>query len=213
MEKQCSRCKETKDINDFYKDKNKKSGYHSCCKLCDKIYSSNNKEKIKEYKKKYDTENKDKKTIHSREWKRKNKDRINKERKERRKTNIHIKFAHCFQSRIRFAMKASGNTKSASTMELIGCTAEFFKKYIESKFTKGMTYENHGNGGWHIDHILPIASFDLSDPEQQKICFHYTNMQPLWATTEIVMQHGENSNYIGNLEKQNKIDKGNKNDN
>jgi len=65
---------------------------------------------------------------------------------------------------------------------------------------KGMTWENRGKGGWHIDHVLPYASFDLSDPEQQKICFHYTNLQPLWATTAIAMSYGEGSEYVGNIE-------------
>ncbi len=44
-----------------------------------------------------------------------------------------------------------------------------------------MTWENHGRHGWHIDHIIPCAAFDLTDPEQQKKCFHYTNYQPLYT--------------------------------
>ena len=68
-----------------------------------------------------------------------------------------------------------------------------------------MTWENRGKEGWHLDHIVPCAYFDLSDLSQQKICFHYTNIQPLWATTEVAIKYGENKNYIGNLEKQHKI--------
>ena len=44
-----------------------------------------------------------------------------------------------------------------------------------------MTWENHGIGGWHVDHIRPCADFNLLDPEQQRQCFHFTNLQPLWA--------------------------------
>jgi hypothetical protein len=74
-----------------------------------------------------------------------------------------------------------GLKKSHSIMELTGCTLEFLRGYLESRFLADMTWENYGKFGWHIDHIRPCASFDLSDPEQQKICFHYTNLQPLWA--------------------------------
>jgi hypothetical protein len=58
--------------------------------------------------------------------------------------------------------------------------------YLESHFKTGMTWENHGKFGWHIDHIIPCASFDLTDLEQQKKCFHYTNFQPLWWRENIL---------------------------
>ena len=74
-----------------------------------------------------------------------------------------------------------GINKSASTQELLGCSVDEFVSYLESKFTDGMTWENRGRSGWHIDHIRPCATFDLTDPEQQRQCFHYTNLQPLWA--------------------------------
>jgi hypothetical protein len=73
----------------------------------------------------------------------------------------------------------SGNNKSASTEALIGCSYDAFAKHIESQFADGMTWENRCE--WHIDHIIPCAAFDLNDPEQQRQCFHYTNMRPLWA--------------------------------
>ena len=71
--------------------------------------------------------------------------------------------------------------KSDSTMNLLGCTIQEAREYLEKQFKEGMTWENHGHETWHIDHIIPCASFDLTDPEQQKKCFHYTNLQPLWA--------------------------------
>ena len=66
-------------------------------------------------------------------------------------------------------------------MELIGCSKEELIKHLESQFIEGMTWENWSLNGWHIDHIRPISSFDLSDPAQAKECFHYSNLQPLWA--------------------------------
>lgn len=69
--------------------------------------------------------------------------------------------------------------KSAHTMELVGCPIPFLVEYIEKQFVEGMSWSNYGK--WHIDHIKPCASFDLAEEEQQKQCFHYTNLQPLWA--------------------------------
>ncbi len=73
--------------------------------------------------------------------------------------------------------------KHGNTMELTGCTTELLMTYIESKFTDGMNWENYGK--WHIDHIVPCASFDLENPEEQKKCFHWSNLQPLWAEDNI----------------------------
>jgi hypothetical protein len=67
-------------------------------------------------------------------------------------------------------------------MELIGCTKDELRTYLEGLFLEGMTWENYGKrGGWQIDHIKPCASFDLTNQDQQKECFHYSNLQPLWA--------------------------------
>jgi len=65
-------------------------------------------------------------------------------------------------------------------MDLIGASPSFVMGYLEAKFTEGMTWENYGHG-WHVDHILPCCSFDLTKEEEQKKCFHYSNLQPLWA--------------------------------
>jgi len=75
--------------------------------------------------------------------------------------------------------KRNGATKSAKTEDLLGCSIIEAKNHIEKLFTDGMSWENINE--WHIDHKRPCASFDLTDPEQQKECFHYTNLQPLWA--------------------------------
>ena len=69
--------------------------------------------------------------------------------------------------------------KSKQTLELLGCNIEEFKKYLEFKFTKGMSWDKMHL--IHIDHIKPCAAFDLTNPEEQAKCFHYTNLQPLWA--------------------------------
>ena len=73
----------------------------------------------------------------------------------------------------------------STNVDIIGCTIEEFKNYIESKFRDGMTWENYGPKGWHIDHIKPYKLFNLLDPEEQKKCCHYTNLQPLWWNENI----------------------------
>lgn len=89
------------------------------------------------------------------------------------------KLSNRMRQRICKALK--GIAKSQETLNILGCSFDELKKYIESKFKDGMTWDNYGYRGWHVDHIKPCASFDLSDPKQQEECFHYTNLQPLWA--------------------------------
>jgi len=89
------------------------------------------------------------------------------------------------QNMIRSGFMEKGS-KCDKTMNLVGCTAEELIRYLEAKFKPGMTWDNWGVTGWHIDHCRPLASFpNLSDPEQQREAFHYTNLQPLWAKENI----------------------------
>ena len=86
---------------------------------------------------------------------------------------------HAMVQRLRSRMYRAIKHKSASTQELIGCSWEFLMDYLEALFQPGMTWQNRNL--WHIDHIKPLASFNLTDPEQQRLACHYTNLQPLWA--------------------------------
>lgn len=89
-------------------------------------------------------------------------------------------FSICSRLRTRLhnALRTAGATKAARTMELVGCGALFLRAYIEARFLPGMTWENRNL--WHVDHRIPCAEFDLTEPAQQRQCFHYTNLQPLW---------------------------------
>ena len=73
--------------------------------------------------------------------------------------------------------------KSKSTETLVGCSFEDLKAHLESQFKDGMNWENYGQ--WHVDHIRPCVSFDLAKKSEQLECFHYTNLQPLWAEENI----------------------------
>lgn len=95
----------------------------------------------------------------------------------RLKNDPGFRIRKCLATRIYHAVK--GNSKSANTIKLLGCSIEEFLTYLERKFEKSMTFRNYGD--WHVDHIIPCALFDLTKPEEQKACFHFENLQPMWA--------------------------------
>jgi len=147
-------------------------------------YANNNKESIKARKRKTYIKNREKACIQAKVHRIKNKEYYKSYFKNyvpmKRKTDLNFKLIANLRSRIWIAVKK--NTKGEGTKELLGCTVAFLKEYLESKFTEGMTWGNYGRGGktWQIDHIKPCASFDMSIGKEQKKCFHYTNLQPLW---------------------------------
>ena len=97
----------------------------------------------------------------------------------KRKTDPIFKLTENLRRRTRQAITDGYGTKAFKTKELLGCSFEHLKEHIEAQFTEGMSWDLLGK--IHLDHIRPVSSFDLTDPEQQKACFHYTNLQPLWA--------------------------------
>ena len=123
------------------------------------------------------------KAAHQR-WCAANRDSINAYEKQRKENDPAWRIRRNLSSRIREVIRVfKGAKKAAKTMDLLGCTRAELIVWLERRFKPGMTWENYG--AWHVDHRLPCASFDLSDPEQQRRCFHYTNLQPLWAGENI----------------------------
>lgn len=104
-------------------------------------------------------------------------------RSKRRREQLEVRITGALRNRLCDCIR--GKNRSAKTMELLGCNVEFLMEHIASQFQPGMSWSNWGHKTWHIDHIRPCASFDLTDPEQQRQCFHYTNLQPLWAADNI----------------------------
>jgi hypothetical protein len=111
-------------------------------------------------------------------------------------TNIQTKLSHSLRCRLNNSLKDS----KISAKKLLGCNIKEYKQHIESQLKPEMNWNNHGKV-WEIDHIKPCDSFDLTDIEQQKQCFHYTNLQPLFKTTSIAESFGYNE--IGNRNKSN----------
>jgi hypothetical protein len=102
--------------------------------------------------------------------------------RERRKNDPIFRIKGHMRARINSVMKGG---KSRSLTESIGCNDIELRQYIESKFQEGMTWENYGKNGWQIDHIKPLALFDLLDPEQFKQANHFSNLQPLWEADNL----------------------------
>jgi len=138
----------------------------------------------------YDKKNKTKRLIYIRKY-----------TKDRYKVDINFKLKTILRSR--FYKVVVGASKSNSILKLIDISIEEYKVYLESKFKVPMSWDNYGKI-WEIDHIIPCSNFDLTDSEQQKKCFHYTNTQPLFKTTDIAKSFGY-INEIGNKNKFNKL--------
>ncbi len=205
----CTECQKEKVLTEFHKYKRSFDEVRTKCKLCRKNNYNFNKEKISIKRKKYYLKNSEKKKIYQNQYRldnlevvklrkqkyaEKNKAKIaeyqkeylqthkierNKKQKNRYSNDINFKILINLRNRINAVLK--GNSKSRLTMELLGCTIHELRKHLESRFTRGMSWDNCGLDGWEIDHIKPCASFDLSDPKEQKHCFFYKNLQPLWG--------------------------------
>lgn len=100
-------------------------------------------------------------------------------RSSREKYDINYKMRNRLRSLVAHAIKRRGGYKSLKSIELLGCSTERAVEHLEKQFADGMTWDNYGD--WQIDHVKPCAAFDMTDPKQQKLCCHYTNLQPLWA--------------------------------
>lgn len=105
--------------------------------------------------------------------------------KERQKTDLQYVMKRRLRLRIRSAVKRKGGVKLVKTEQLLGCTVDYFKVYIEDLFTEGMTWDVFMTGAIHLDHIIPCDRFDLTKEEDQRKCFHYTNIQPLWEVDNL----------------------------
>ena len=118
--------------------------------------------------------------IHSR-WSKEHPEKSRQIKREYKQRNSEkLKLQSVLRNRIILALRSQGACKNKRTLELVGCSIRELRAHLESMFDDTMTWENRGYWGWHIDHIKPLSLFDLIDTKQQKLAFHYTNLQPLW---------------------------------
>jgi excinuclease UvrABC ATPase subunit len=201
----CNCCKRDLSLDKFHKCKFHSTGRKGKCKECRKLetkkYFESNKDSIKEKakiarlknpdaNKKYYRENPEyfkryriDKRDHYKNWRQKNRERVNENFKKRKRENPSYRIACNLRSSFSGMLKKRNGRKYESVLNLLGCSVDEFRKHLEALFTEGMSWDNYGK--WHIDHIKPCSSFDLTSLEDQKVCFHFSNMQPLWAIDNI----------------------------
>lgn len=192
--KVCKKCGIEKNICEFDKDTRNKSGIMSKCKVCRRDYhneyNKKNIEKKRESYKKYYYQNRDKELLRikkkhekysekEKEYRKTNRHKISKREKDRYNTDLIFKLKTNIRNRLKLFLKTKKINKNNKTFEIVGATPEIIKEHIEQQFRDGMTWENYGFDGWHIDHIIPLSSAK-SEEEVYNLC-HYTNLQPLWA--------------------------------
>ena len=195
--KKCSKCGVKKDFGEFYKCVGNKYGLQSRCKGCYKdeahkdqinAWREDHREEIRVYRKAYHENYRDKSNAHSRAYHGAHKAEARAYRKahkearsiydkNRRRIDIQYKISCYLRSRLRHALK--NNQKSGSAVRDLGCTITELVINLEKQFKPDMTWENYGI--WHIDHIRPLSSFDLTNRDHLLQACHFTNLQPLWG--------------------------------
>lgn len=199
----CNCCKIEKDTTEYYKSERGTFGVTGICKPCTleksrpvwQAYKAANREKIRASGREYDQRNAEKIAKRKANYRDKNAEVISAKKKiyhakikprrrswenNKRATDPQFKLKCILRTRVSNFMINKG-IKAGSAVKDLGCTIPEFKAYLESKFLPGMTWENHSVDGWHIDHIVPLCEFDLTNREQFLKAAHYTNLQPLWA--------------------------------
>jgi hypothetical protein len=234
MEKKiCSKCKEEKEVCEFYTDKSKIDGYYSSCKNCKTTYSKTrrdkniiylnlwrknnpdhnklfheknpdyvknyykknkevlllrvkkhyhenkekNSEKLKNLSKKYYQNNREKRLEYRKEYSKNNREKRNEYLSNKKKIDPIYRLSCIVRNRLYSFLKNKNITKQNKTFDIVGCSPQFLKEYLENQFTNGMSWDNRCE--WHIDHIIPLSSA-TTEEDIYKLC-HYTNLQPLWA--------------------------------
>jgi len=163
--KTCNKCKVSKGHSEYHRCSRSDDNFKHTCREC-------RNKRTREYKKnKYNTDEifRHKTLKQDIEW-----------RTQKRKDKTSIT-AIKDSLRARLNTSISNAYKTGSAVSDLGCSIEELKKHLECQFQDGMTWSNRGLKGWHIDHIKPLDSFDLTNKEELKKAVHYSNLQPLWA--------------------------------
>ena len=178
LNKQCNKC----NADEWYV-------YSYCSPYCapcgrrrSKRWSKENHERKLETDRQWRANNREHHRTYSRKWREENLERHNAYFRNRYNEDIEYRLTSLLRTRINMAIKA--NQKNGSAVQDLGCSIAAFKLYIENQFEDGMSWDNHGE--WHLDHVLPLASFDLTDRVQFLEAANWLNYQPLWAEDNLM---------------------------
>ena len=173
----CGRCKLTKPHCEYDISARSNTGFKPYCKSCWSVYMAGYYERNKDkYKQRYQGK-RDKLLEYQTQWNKDNFERRAEHRERYYALLCNVLFKNA-QNRWTGVVTQKSLTRVCRFSELLGCNKHELLERFRSLYAEGMHDMNYGE--WEIDHIRPICSFDLTDMEQMKQCFHYTNMQPLW---------------------------------
>lgn len=174
-----------KEIKDKYVSKNKtkvlesKKEWFNKNPNYKKEHYLNKKDYYLEKKKEYYESNREKIIEKNKKYAKDNKELINKKNTIKYQNNPLVKIKVSLRSRLRIFLTTKSFSKKNKTFDIVGCTPKVLKEHIEKQFVEGMSWDNYGFYGWHIDHIIPLY-YAKTEEDMYKLC-HYTNLQPLWA--------------------------------
>jgi len=144
----------------------------------DAAYREVNRELLAEKQRRYRAADPERTAQQQRDYRNNNRERYNEQCRIRLEKNLNDKIARRLRRRLRACVK-----QSRSHVKELGCSVDFLREKLEAMWTEGMSWDNYGK--WHIDHIRPLSSFDLSDPAQVSEACNYENLQPLWAVDNL----------------------------
>lgn len=187
--KKCTRCAEVKPVEDF--NTIKRTGRlrpecRECSLFMSRRYKAQNSDKIGIYNKEYKAEHKEETSVYNSVYNVENRAAIQKrqtaQHRERKKVDPNYKISGELRAALRNYVGSEGKNSKKLMERLLGCTWEQFKPWFEYQFDDTMTFFNHGKIGWEIDHVVPCCAFDLTDENQQLICFNWANSRPMDST-------------------------------
>lgn len=197
--KECTKCKVYKPYSEYSKDASRKDGFCCRCKECYKEYYKQSREKVEEYyqqnrekrvqqMRQYYQNNRERIVKQKIEYQRRNKEKIAEYRKERRQNDPAYKLRCLVSSAIADTLRNNNGSKEGnSTWDALPYTSQQLREHLEAQFEEGMTWDNYGHDGWHIDHIYPqsLLPYESMGDDNFKLAWDLRNLRPLWAAENL----------------------------